>query len=222
MNSRKGITLLLALTGALCAGANDLLASPLAAYPAGDLVCQIQVNPKNLPPPQSQTDLRDMPIMTGIRMTRVGSVICYQIQWIGNRTTEAWKDTTSGYGVRQHPRTGELYVVPGGDLMPATLAGVDQPSIAWIRPEDLVGQVRFENKKCLHYERTMVFPEGGTCVYKAWIDMETGVPLAFEDAEASYKLTFVTDPPPAPIKMPPAFQKELDRYKNAMTPPRHL
>lgn len=216
--------ILLVLSGASSARA----AEPLAIMPQGDLSCRIEVTPRVFSQHQNKEGKPDLerlaglPIVTTVQIDRVGAIRLYQLAWIGNRKTEVWRDEAANLTVQKHPRSGKILVVPLGGTPVSPLADVGPEAVSWIRPEDDQGDGKLDGRTVRHYRRTVELPENDRALYQAWIDPASGIPVALDDGTALYKFVFSSEPPKGPLVMPPEFQNALDRFRQAMTPPRRL
>jgi hypothetical protein len=202
---------------------------PLAIIPEGNVSCHVVVTSRafqNHKAKDGKPDLATitrLPILTEIQITRVGSLIRYQLTWTGDRQTEAWMDAKSDYLVQRHPRTGKLLVLPGNTLPIPLLADLKPEAVSWIQPGDLTeGDSRLDNKKCQHYQRTIPLPDDGEALYQAWIDAKTRLPLALDDSNALYKFTFETTAPVGPLVMPDDYRRAINQYREALQPPKRL
>lgn len=199
----------------------------LVIMPQGNSTCVVDVVSRALEThktPDGEPDLgklANLPIVTGIRITRSASLVRYDILWVGNRRTETWVDEDAGLGVQEHPRTGRIIVMPAGELPVPLLAGGSPASVAWMRPQDFVQEERFEGRAARHFQRAVELPDENQALYQAWADPETKLPLAMDDGTALYRYLFEA-PPAAPLVMPEKFHNALRKYRRSMTPPARL
>jgi hypothetical protein len=215
-----------------------LNADPAVVIPAGDLACSVVItnhagspppdgtNPA--PPPAKTSTVR--PMMTAATIVRVGRMQQDTFTWSNGTTSESWTLLDTGLTLLEDP-TGpakSIYELPRGSavrkvLSPPVLA-LDAASLDWINSSHLTGKTAHDGKPAIHYqaiEALYNFVPPKSVLYQAWIDPKTLAPLAFDDGDRLYELTF-SAPPAQPLVLPDRFKKDLNEYLNANAKPRHL
>jgi hypothetical protein len=215
-----------------------LKADPAVVIPAGDLACSVVVtnhagspppdgtNPA--PPPAKTPTVR--PIMTTATIVRVGRMQQDTFTWSNGTTSESWTLLDMGLTLLEDPTgpANQIYELPNGSAVRKVLSppvlDLDAASVAWINSSHLTGKTTHDGKPAIHYQATEAlynFVPPKNVLYQAWVDPKTLAPLAFDDGDCLYELTF-SAPPTQPLLLPDRFKKDLNEYLNANATPRHL
>jgi hypothetical protein len=215
-----------------------LQADPALVIPPGNLSCSVVVTnhagapvpllPSSAPVPPRKPGLR--PSMTAATIERVGGLQHTIFSWSNGSNSEMWilldKDLAlledaSGQGK-------SIFELPRGSAVRKVLSppmlDLDAESLAWINSQNLTGKAAYKGKSSLHYQATQAlynFIPPRQVLYQAWIDPKTLLPLAMDDGDNLYELTFAA-PPSEPLVLPDRFKKNLQEYYNANAVPRHL
>jgi len=236
-------SLLLSCLGWILFGTSALFANPLVNLPSGNMACTVAITAHlNSPAPDpSMPDVQDVSApskdtgtnaMKAADIIRVGKLQRNIITWSSGTTSEAWTLIDTGLTLAEKATgpTKFIYELPKAsptrNSISPTILDLDADSVTWIFPRSLIGKTAYKGKPSLHYQRGISLPAAigppRTVLYQAWIDPKTLVPIAFDDGDALYELTFSKDPPTQPLVLPDRFQKELQEYENANAVIRHL
>jgi len=179
--------------------------------------------------------------MKSIEITRVGKLRRDSITWWDGHTSETWYLLDVGLilveqaHIIQEVRTSTQGQDRNG-LVPKLL-DLDQASLSWIKPENYKGEESLNGKKNYHYRTVITIPgppmsdpktgkeipgEPIHLIYQAWLNPKTLQPIALDDGDQNYTLTFSSTPPTEHLELPERFKKDLQEYRNAHIVPRHL
>lgn len=118
--------------------------------------------------------------------------------------------------------TGSGIVIDGVDpavpgSLEMALASSGFPGLQWLTAKYYRGKVRLGKRECHHFAAeiepidTEEFSSPGGSA-EAWIDVETALPVRIRIDEKVFDVTF-SDPPAAPLVLPPEAQAKLDEIK---------
>ena len=211
-------------------------AAPLVVLPTGDLSCSVEVSKKQSSGSSQQTASASSgggaPSMKHVDITRVGNLRRDIITWSDGNTTETWRVPDLGVSLVEvfYPARC-IYDVRAGSVMGGLflrrVLDLDPASVDWITSSSLVGKEDRNGKPTIHYRGTVLIPSGSPGIapyhsfYEAWVDAQTLVPVAFDDGDNIYELTF-NAPPTNPLVLPERFRKDLHQYQSAHALARHL
>ncbi|OJV23489.1 MAG: hypothetical protein BGO12_22075 [Verrucomicrobia bacterium 61-8] len=159
-----------------------------------------------------------------IDVTRSGDVACYQVTWSDRAVTRDW--VTRDYVFVQDRTTGRTVLqdrARGG----FTYRFLDESAFGWIKPQNLVVEtLKYRETECRHFRSSISLPalagaspEVLEC--QAWIEKETGVPVAFEDGNALYTYSFGKSAAAA-LLLPEACRGEQAAFERALQAPKRL
>lgn len=220
-------SLILLLTGF------PVLAAPLITLPKGDMSCSVDVTVNQAPSStQPASPKTEIPQMKHVEIAQVGNLRRDTITWSDGDKTETWKVLNTGFSLVEVTYPAKcIYDVPAGSFMGSyfsrKILDLTPASTSWITVASLVGQTDHDGKPAIHYRASVVVPSNvphqapRQVFYEAWVDAKTLIPMAFDDGDYVYELTF-SDPPTAPLVMPERFQENFRYYTRANTIARHL
>lgn len=159
-----------------------------------------------------------------LKMTclKVGKRIQNRISWSNGKETESWILGELGCAVLENPLDGNIWVEPEVGFVSGFFCGPSR--FAWTKGAPEPVPASFRGKPSMLYTRTWVPPmpaahmKSEEKTYRAWVELETNLPLALDEAEAQYRFEFFTTDVFS-LNMPPEFQRELDRYQKRISKP---
>jgi len=166
-------------------------------------------------------------------VTKTGSILRDVITYTDGTTIQNW--WIHGKLIRQNPEAGYINIIdPVMDRAAPQFNSSDFEGLAWIDLEHYSGTGKQNGFDCFVYEwkERMVgagdvgkiknyasltadisrFKGKPKIPMRAWIEMESKMPLFAEDENATYTYTYL-DPPSETLALPAAFKKEWETYK---------
>jgi hypothetical protein len=227
---------LLLLGPFILANSTGLKANPLINFPAGDTVCSVTVTSHLIgfshTPANVNTEGSPV-VLQSVEITRIGKLQRDEMTWSDGKKTEAWTLLDLGLTLAEKVVSSSSFIYellkgsPFRNAFCPTLLDLDEASVTWINPQSFTGNTDLEGKPTLHYQTKMSLPAPNgpprNVIYQAWIDAKTLKPLALDDGDALYALTFSVSPASTgPLILPDRFKKNLQEYENANAKIRHL
>jgi len=238
---------LLSCLGLVLLGSRALFADPLVALPSGDMACSVAItahagtaipDPAKPPvtgapgPAGSAKPATGAPVMKTDEIVQVKKLRRDIFTWSNGETSETWTIIDSGMTMAEKTvgPSKFIYEMSRGSVIRnvvcPTMLDLDAASTTWISPQSFTGKADHGGKASLHYQARISLPMPAgpprTVLYQAWIDPKTFVPIALDDGDALYELTFAPQKPTEPLVLPVRFQKDLQQYQNANATIRHL
>lgn len=176
-----------------------------------------------VPPPQM--------VIKTVAITRVDGLQRDTITWSTGTTTDTWLLTDTGMMLSEAMSGSSKFIVeltkddPTRKFSCPIALQMDADSMAWITPQTFTGKASFHGKPALHYQASMPIGMGlkpTMGLWQAWIDEKTLAPLAFDDSNSLYEVTFDDTPPTERLTLPAQFETDLQKYYNANAKPVHL
>jgi len=220
-------------------GAPALMADPLVVLPSGEFACSVAVTPRQSAPPapahsvpaNAQPVPEKPAVIQSVNILRAGKLQRNDTTWSDGQTSEAWILIDRDLALVEETIGLNTFIakMPKGteklNRLCPTILDLDAGSMSWISPRSFTGTIALQGKPALHYQATRsLIVAGGApriLLFQAWIDAKTLAPLALDDGDALYDLTFFA-PPDGPLVMPVRFQQELQHYENSTATLKHL
>ena len=216
-------------------GSALLPADSLVNLPTGTMSCTVTATahfneaPADAPPGQPPPKVRIAE--TAVQVDRTGNLQRSVATWNDGNTVESWMHLDSGMTQVERFRGQTILDLPknSGARVGIPLLDFTPESVAWISPHTRTAKVPidFNGKPAMHYQTVVEIPQEGSLppirlTYQAWIDPKTLVPLAYDDGDYLYLLTFAKTAPTEPLVLPDRFKRDLQGYLNANAPVHHL
>jgi hypothetical protein len=169
-----------------------------------------------------------------IQIERAGNLRRDRVQWTDGTKSETWWSMDPAFVMFEDPRIGGILASPPDysfDRM-----RLDETAFNWIRSSQMAKEVRYLGRPCFYYqaeERTsgregdqtelvqvssLPAGEDSSAARQAWIDRETGLPVALiVGGQATYLFSF-SETPPETLTLPSKFAALLDRHAAIMAP----
>jgi len=147
--------------------------------------------------------------LISVHSTKTGSFKRDLISYTGGKLDENWYANslflyanTQG-GVSANDMDGDP---PPDKADPNPSVANGFPGVAWLRLDRYDRVVIYEKRPCYHYA-----DENS----EAWIDTETGFPVAYKSGDLVFGFTFNASPS-SPLTLPPAYQKAFEFCQGAI------
>jgi len=148
----------------------------------------------------------------------------YSTEWSNKRITEDW--LTGKFIFLQNETSGELSIVPNDGSI-VKYEQFDQSRFDWVPTGEIKNEREsYLGRTCIHVRKAMDGPpapgEKSHVIYlQAWLDVQTHLPVAFDDGSTVYVYTF--HPPPAtPLTLPKQCLDAHAAYEQARIAPVRL
>lgn len=194
-------------------------------FPAGDAAWVVDVSYPETIGGNSDLSQNEDPKM--VEVVRKGDVRRNVLHLMNNTVVENWRFERLGLRVIQRGKPEAVFVIPDADPMLAIRAGVafDESLFRWISEENLVGQVKYSGKPCLHFRAEVAIPSTVKNknmvpileLQEAWIEEATGLPVALKSGVTLMQFRFLKDGE-MDMEMPPYIEKALERYRASIEP----
>lgn len=161
-------------------------------------------------------------VIRKIDVTQDGNVCRSVVTYTDGTTSEVWwlksppwvlfdRKNPAGVGVLTNPQMM-------GNFRP------DASMFDWVNSNTFINKVSYNAKQCDFHAKD--FPplnhrpgsNPPPVEHEAWVDSQTGLPVALDDSLALYIFTF-NPPPPTPLTMPKRFNDELARIQASILKP---
>jgi hypothetical protein len=165
------------------------------------------------------------PAVRKIDVTATGNLCRSVATYSDGKTAEIWwlkspqwvlfdRRDSAGVGVLTNP------------MMMANLRP-DAALFDWVNSRSFIKRSSYRGKDCDQYEAE--FPPANhppgvnppAVPHHAWVESQTGLPIALDDGVALYLFTF-NPPPTVPLTMPPRFSQKLAELQDALIKPVYL
>ncbi len=211
---RPGLTLVLC---ALLGG--GLPTAAAVEFPAGPAKWTVTVTPSHAAdapvPPVTR------PMLSRLEVSQDEQAQVAIATWSSGTTQQRIFLRKSHQILVQEPDGNVLAVPEAGSRGREFNPGFDKTAFTWVKPSALVEPkpITYQGKLCLHYKATIPVPKGDDAVpgqaeasmtVEAWIDPQTGLPVAYDDGTSHADYTFLPPPYP-PVVIPVEFQRAYER-----------
>jgi hypothetical protein len=207
--------------------ASSAFAGPIQ-FPEGNAAWVVEIAAAKAGAPGGST--RPHPLK--IEVTQSGDYRRSICRWSNGTTTECWGAKGANIVAVEWVGNKEIYVLQSNDKDSGMLVNYDESSFRWIRKDYLKGITGYRGKKCMLYEgmvssgteeivednHPVSRPQPPTR-HQAWIDEETSLPVALDDATGVAIFTFLASPA-GPLTPPKRFLEKLQYYQRAMAGPK--
>ena len=206
-------------------------------FPSGPAAWEVSiVTLKPSPTPESangQTD-REPWVLKAIEVTRSRGLTRSRFKWANGKSSEIWWTNQPKAMLAEKPDGAAVefdsMLVGIGHLLP------DSDMFGWVREKNFVKEIEHKGKRCLYFEdkveavnqvpghvnrREDAPQEVSVTLHRAWIDTETGLPVALDDGQNIYSFQFLP-PPTTALVLPERFQAEWDRAWQSAPDPKFL
>jgi len=161
-----------------------------------------------------------------------------KLKFSNGKTSEIWWLKDPEMMLAENPRNNEIEIdtfpVNSGLLMPG------ESLFRWVGAKSYKGQRKYRGRLCNYYKDSLIAPgqepgfilkqqeEQGTgkvqpratAEREAWVDAETGLPVALNDSVNLYEFEF--SPPPENVTLPPKFQAAVREALAKQPKPEYL
>jgi hypothetical protein len=206
-----------------------VMADPLVVIPAGRVACSVELTPSKLGDGSKDEQGQRF---KHIDVVRDGNFQRDIVTGSSGAPGEVWRALDVHLLVAGKVSDGNtsFNIYPLGscfadDFTPRIL-NLDIASFSWIAPSSFVAKESKEGKETFHYRAPVSIPgklpvdPPRQVFYDAWIEVKSLLPIALDDSEYHYVLTFSPTPALA-LVLPDRFKKRLLYYEraNAMARP---
>ncbi|SDU02633.1 hypothetical protein SAMN05444156_1522 [Verrucomicrobium sp. GAS474] len=166
------------------------------------------------------------------KLSRTPSAMRIVKTWSDGVTTEEWR--YQSLTLFTQPNSGEIYVMEESDSLRASFATMSTsafPEFSWINAASYVGTETYNGSPAYVFAQAAVAdspisPSTGRRAIeahpalKAWIDVKTKLPLAYDDGVALHTYE-MGQPPSTPLVPSAAFLDRIEKYKKEIASLKH-
>jgi|GEM_PF-5765115 len=195
----------------------------------------------NAPKPQPRPD-----VLKTVEITRIGKMRHDILTAEDGSTFENWYDYVNGllaHGKLNGSSISSPIVISLGahvdDYVGAfapKILDLTDDSLSWVNQQAFKGKTLINGKTAFRYQKT--YKVGGTVIsdpktgalkmiggdlitFQAWIDPKTKVPIALDDSQWNYVLTFSAPVSTTPLVLPAVYKKIIQAHIEATVVPKH-
>ncbi|MEM1059956.1 MAG: hypothetical protein AAGK14_11965 [Verrucomicrobiota bacterium] len=219
-----------------------------AAWPDGDVTYVIKVSEhEDELADEKRRQRSEIAAATGIDMTsrygpvvlekitvkRYKTIIDYELVYKGGETSRVIQHVNSDTVLDQNMWNKDVYVGRLGHISLPEMAFATPKSLEWITNRNMVREEERNGRLCrVHEDKVTVWrlPDGSSpggdprpveLTFTAWVDIETGQPVALDDSEKLYEIG-PSQVFGGPYELPEAFRKPWRKLQARLQPNSHL